>query len=39
MAKSRNPPKDLSDLTEMRIVKNWNVLEETILNKLITSDA
>ena len=24
MAKSRNPLKDLSDLTEMRIMKNWN---------------
>ena len=26
MAKSRNPLKDLSDLTEMSIVKNWNVV-------------
>ena len=25
MAKSRNPLKDLSDLTEMPIVKNWNI--------------
>ena len=24
MAKSSNPLKDLSDLTEMPIVKNWN---------------
>ena len=23
MAKSRNPLKDLSDLTEMSVVKNW----------------
>ena len=28
MTNSRNPLKDLSDLTEMRIVKNWKMIPE-----------
>ena len=33
MAKSRNPLKDLSNLTEMPIVKNWNMTEPCISNR------
>ena len=32
MGKSRNPLKDLSEMTEMPIVKNWNVVRTLIRN-------
>ena len=32
MAKSRNPLKDLSDLSEMPIVKNWINCVQTLRN-------